>query len=428
MTSFDTIFTMSSSNIKYGRGATAEVGYDMQALGCKRVMVVTDPYVSTLPCVEIAMQSLIDAGIEAHLYNQVKIEPTDASFKHGIEFANQGNFDGFVSVGGGSSIDTAKIANLYSTHPDDFLAYVNQPLGQGKQIPDKVKPHIAIPTTAGTGSETTGVAIFDFVELQVKTGISHAYLRPNLGIIDPDNTRTVPPMVAASCGLDVFCHAIESLTAIDYDQRIAPESPRLRPPYQGSNPISDMWASQAVKMVWANMMPAITDAENDEARANMMLASTYAGIGFGNAGVHLPHAMAYPIAGAPKRDYKPDGYRTSKKSLIPHGISVILSAPAVFRWTAQANPEKHLYVASLMGADVSHAKPDDAGDILADLIVEMMQQTKIPNGLNDLGFTSDDIPALVKGTQSQARLTKMSPRQASDDDLARLFEASMTIW
>src|SRR6185503_16558094 len=144
-------------------------------------------------------------------YDQVRVEPTDQSFKAAIAFATTGNFEGYVAVGGGSVMDTAKAANLYATYPADFLDYVNPPVGKGKPVPGRLKPLIAVPTTAGTGSETTGVAIFDFLEIHAKTGIAHRALRPILGVIDPDNTRTLPPMVAACSGLDVLSHALESM-------------------------------------------------------------------------------------------------------------------------------------------------------------------------------------------------------------------------
>src|SRR5690606_9797148 len=171
-------------------------------------------------------------GINPILYDQARIEPTDASFKHAIDFATDGNFDGYVGVGGGSSMDTAKVANLYATYPADFLAYVNPPIGEGRPVPGKLKPLIAVPTTAGTGSETTGVAIFDYLEMHAKTGIAHRALRPVMGVVDPDNTRTLPKMVAACTGLDVLSHAIESLTAMPYTDRAAPEHPKYRPAYQ----------------------------------------------------------------------------------------------------------------------------------------------------------------------------------------------------
>jgi hydroxyacid-oxoacid transhydrogenase len=218
----------------------------MKNLGATRVLVVTDPNLSNSEPVKITVDALKAAGIDAVLFDKVRIEPTDQSFKEAIAFAVDGDFDGYVAVGGDSTMDTAKAANLYATHPADFLDYVNPPIGKGIPVPGALKPLIAIPTTAGIGSETTGVAIFDFLEMKAKTGIAHRALRPVMGIIDPHNTRTLPPMATACSALDVFSHAIESLTAIPFDQRPAPENPKLRPAYQGANPISNIWSAKAI--------------------------------------------------------------------------------------------------------------------------------------------------------------------------------------
>ena len=422
----ETAFTMDTSSIKYGPGVTREVGHDMAKLGAKRVMVVTDPRLATGEGVAVVLAALRAAGIDAVLYDQVRVEPTDLSFAHAIAFATEGHFDGYVAVGGGSVMDTAKAANLYATWPAELLAYVNPPIGRGEGIPAPLKPLIAIPTTAGTGSETTGVAIFDYTHMHAKTGIAHRALRPVLGILDPDNTRTLPKMVAASSGLDVLSHALESLTAIPYDQRAAAQRPELRPAYQGANPISDIWSSKAVQMVAAHLVRAIHDPEDDEARSQMLLASAYAGIGFGNAGVHLPHGMSYPVSGM-VRGYNPPGYPTDHP-IIPHGMSVILNAPAVFRFTASANPQRHLLGAQLMGVDISEVREEEAGEVLASAIIDLMKQTGVPNGLSAIGFSEADIPALVEGTLPQHRVTKLSPRPAGREELAALFSNAMRYW
>ena len=417
---------MDTSSIKYGPGVTREVGHDMKKLGAGRVMVVTDPRLAGSEPVEVALDALQSEGIDAALYDQVRVEPTDKSFQDAIIFALDGDFDGYLSVGGGSAIDTAKAANLYATYPAPFLDYVNAPIGRGVPVPGELRPHIAVPTTAGTGSETTGVAICDLTELHAKTGIAHRALRPQLGILDPHNTRTLPQMAAASTGLDVLSHALESLTAMPYDCRDAPESPETRPAYQGANPISDIWATKAIEMVSANIVRAIRDTEDDEARSAMLLAAAYAGIGFGNAGVHLPHGMSYPVSGM-VRSYSPPGYPPGHP-IIPHGMSVILNAPAVFRFTAQTNPAKHLYAARLMGVDTSDAREEDAGELLSQAIIDLMKETGVPNGLGAIGFTEEDIPTLVEGTLPQHRVTKLSPRPANGDDLTGLFRDAMKYW
>ena len=426
MATHETVFSMDTSNIKFGPGATSEVGFEMRRLGTRRVLVVTDPNLADSQPVATTLGALAAEGIETELYSQSRVEPTDQSFKDAIEVAAAGEFDGYVAVGGGSAMDTAKAANLYTTYPADFLTYVNPPIGAGAPVPGPLRPLIAIPTTAGTGSETTGVAIFDFVEMHAKTGIAHRALRPTMGIVDPENTRSLPPMVAACSGFDVLCHAIESITAIPYDSREAAGSPALRPSYQGANPISDIWAASSLQLMSRNILRAVEHPEDDEARSQMMLAATYAGIGFGNAGCHLPHGMSYPVSGM-VRDFRPEGYAVDHQ-IIPHGMSVILNAPAVFRWTAQVNPQRHLWAAELLGADVSDASEADAGEVLADAIIALMRKVRMPNGLGAVGFESDDIPALVEGTLPQHRVTKLSPRPAGPDDLAALFQDAMRYW
>lgn len=422
----ETAFTIDTSSIKYGPGVTREVGHDMRRLAARRVMVLTDAQLAQGESVATAVAALRAAGIDAILFDQVRVEPTSGSFMQAIEFASSGKFDGYLAVGGGSVIDTAKAANLYATYPADLLAYVNPPIGRGEPVPGPLKPLIAVPTTAGTGSETTGVAIFDYTEMHAKTGIAHRALRPNLGILDPDNTRTMPKLVAASSGLDVLSHALESLTALPYHARAAPTAPELRPAYQGANPISDIWCSKAIQMVAANIVRAIQDPDDVEARSQMLLAAAYAGIGFGNAGVHLPHGMSYPVSGM-VRAYNPPGY-PADHPIVPHGVSVILNAPAVFRFTAPANPQRHLLGAQLMGVDISNVAAADAGTVLASAIVSLMQQTGVPNGLGEIGFTKADIPALVEGTLPQHRVTKLSPRPATAADLQALFEDALRYW
>lgn len=420
-------FEMASSAIRFGSGATRECGADIADLGARHVLVLTDAVLRNLAPVANALESLETNRLTYTLFDRVRVEPSLESIQEAIRVASSTPYDAVLAVGGGSVIDTAKAANLYACWPAEFLDYVNAPVGKGKPVPGPVKPLFAIPTTAGTGSETTGVAIFDHKPLRAKTGIAHRRLKPFLGIVDPENTRTLPPAVAASSGLDVLCHAIESFTAIPYTERPCPERPVLRPAYQGSNPISDLWSLEALRLTALYLRRAVADPSDDEARAAMLLASSYAGIGFGNAGVHLPHGMSYPVSGL-VRNWRVPGYDAIDRPLVPHGISVILNAPAVFRFTASASPARHLQAAQVLGADVERASPADAGEILADQLIRMMRDLHMPNGLQALGYTSSDIPALVEGTLPQHRVTKLSPRPAGPDELARLFEDSMTAW
>ena len=423
---YEYAFEIAASNIRFGPGVTREIGMDLAELGVRRVMVVTDPYLTSLAPVATVLESLKSEKVPFELFDKVHVEPTDDSMLEAISFARQGQFDAYVAVGGGSAMDTAKTANLYTTYPADFLDYVNAPIGKGKPVPGPLKPLFAVPTTAGTGSETTGVAIFDLVSMHAKTGIAHRYLKPTLGLIDPENTKSLPAMVATATGFDVLVHALESYTTLPYDRRERPARPILRPAYQGRNLISDLWSSEAIRAAAKFLPRAVENPDDMEARSRMILAACYAGVGFGNAGLHLPHGMSYPVSGM-VRDYHPTGY-PGEEPLVPHGISVVLNAPAAFRFTGPGCPDRHLQAAEFLGADVSRAKPADAGDILADRLIELMQRLHVPNGLSAVGYTRDDIPKLVEGTLPQHRVIKLSPRPVGAEEFARLFEKSMIIW
>tara|TARA_B100000676_G_scaffold85029_1_gene85066 strand:- start:5506 stop:6816 length:1311 start_codon:yes stop_codon:yes gene_type:complete len=420
-------FTVTPPKIKFGPGALREVGHDARALCITRAALFTDANVAGLESVATVTSALKDAGIDVAIYDAVEVEPTDKSFKAAIEFAKKGNFDGFISVGGGSSMDTAKAAALYTSHPpDDFLDYVNAPIGKAVQVPGPLKPHIACPTTFGTASECTAVAIFDLLEMEVKTGISSPYLRPNLGVLDPDTLGTLPSEVIAANGFDVFTHACESYTAVPYTSREKPDDPTARPVYQGANPYSDLSTLEAIRLIGDNLVDAVKHPGASEFREKLMFSGLLAGIGFGNSGVHIPHAMAYAVAGL-VRDYYPQGWK-SNQPMVPHGTSVIVNAPAAFRFTGPACPERHFAAAEAMRADVSGADTADAGDLLADRIIAMMKETGLPNGIGGVGYGSEDIPNLVKGTLPQQRLLVMSPKPVGEAELTQLFKDALCYW
>ena len=421
----DSIFAVEAPKIKFGRGSLQEVGDDAKALGMKRVAVFTDPRVAQMEHVAKVVESLKSLGMDAVVYDQVAVEPTDVSFKQGAKFATDGKFDGFVSVGGGSVMDTCKAANLYSCFPADFLDYVNAPIGKALPVPGELKPHIACPTTFGTASECTGIAIFDLLEMEAKTGIVSPMIRANLGVLDPSVLSSLPPLVRAANGFDVFSHACESITARPYTHRPAPESSQKRPLNQGANPYSDMACLEAIKLVGEHIVQAVNEPVEENYDA-LMFAGMLAGIGFGNAGCHLPHGMSYAVAGLVK-DYAPEGWPLDHP-MVPHGISVIVNSPAVFRKTGPACAERHWQAAAAMGADLTDTKVEDGGDILADQILGMMRETDIPNGLSGVGYSMDDLDALTDRSYAQKRLIDNGPMPISRDELKDLFRNSMTLW
>lgn len=419
----ETIFTMEATPLKYGEGASEEVGWELKQMEVGRVMLVTDPGVVEAG-IAGRIRELIEAeGIEVEVWDKARVEPTADSLQEAADFAVDGEFDGFVAVGGGTSIDTTKVSDLIATHGGEIMDYVNPPVGDGKKPPGPLKPLLAVPTTAGTGAEATTVAILDIPEQQVKTGISHGYLRPQRGVVDPLLTTSLPPEVTSSCGLDVVCHAAESYLSKPYDEREKPDSPDERPPYQGANPIADIWSAKALEYGGKYLRRAVKDGEDVEARGAMMLGASLAGIGFGSAGVHIPHACAYPIAGL-KHEYQPPGY-PNDHSFVPHGWSVIVTAPAAFRFTYDAQPERHQQVAELLAGERIENADENT---LPEILIQLMKDVGAPSGVRELGYEEDEIDDLVDGAMKQQRLLVVAPKEVTEDDLANIIRESIENW
>jgi hydroxyacid-oxoacid transhydrogenase len=422
-TQHESIFTMEATPIKFGAGAIKDAGWELKRLGVTRALLVTDPGVAALGIPDRVKAAIEAEGIEVVVYDRSRVEPTIDSLQEAADFAIEAKVDGFVSVGGGSSIDTAKVSCLVTSHPAPILDYVNAPVGKGLKPPSPLLPHLAIPTTSGTGAEATTVAVLDIPDLKVKTGISHRYMRPAQGIVDPELTRTLPAEVTSSAGLDVVCHAAESYISRPYDAREAPATPDDRPPYQGANPIADVWSAKALEFGGKYLRRAVADADDTEARGFMMLGATMAGVGFGSAGVHIPHACAYPIAGL-KHVYQPPGY-PDDHAFVPHGHSVIVTAPAAFRFTYDAAPDRHHEVACLLTGKTLDELGGPSADLLPNVLRDLMRDVDAPKGIEELGYTEDDIPALVEGALKQQRLLVIAPKTPTADDLADILRASL---
>ena len=415
----ESVFTYASPALKFGTGASDEIGYELVRRGARRVLLVTDAGVAATGHPDRVAEQARAAGVEVVVFDRVSVEPTDASFALAIDFArSEGPFEAIVALGGGSSIDTAKAVNLLLTNPGELMDYVNAPVGKALAPVNELLPLIAVPTTTGTGAESTTVCVLDVLALKVKTGISHAALRPTLAIVDPALTLTQPAMVTASAGMDILCHALESYTAKPYTafERKAPEA---RVPYCGSNPIADMWSEKAMSLLASSFRTAVRDGSDVAAREEMAQAATFAGLGFGNAGVHIPHADAYPIAGR-VRDYTPAGYPAGHP-VIPHGMSVALTAAEAFRYTFDASPERHLKAARLLDPTAT----GDGPDLLPTVLRSLMDDIGMPAGLGEVGYTHSDVGDLVDGALKQERLLSIAPKRPTEDDLARIFGASM---
>lgn len=420
----ETVFTYGAPQLKFGQGASAEVGYDLKQLGVTRVLVITDPGVAATGAPDRVAEQIRTFEVEAEVYSEAHVEPTDESLQAAVDYARaNGPWDGLVAVGGGSSIDTAKAVNLLITNDGEILDYVNAPVGGGRNPSNPLHPFVALPTTTGTGAESTTVCVLDVLDQHVKSGISHPRLRPVLAIVDPDLTRSQPPMVTAAAGMDILCHALESYTARPYSS-FDHKRPEQRVPYCGANPIADMFGEKAMNLLASSFRTAVHDPDDLEARNRMALAATFAGMGFGNAGVHIPHANAYPIAGQ-VRDFHPPDY-PNDHAMVPHGMAVSLTAPEAFRWTFQASPERHLRAAELLGANTRST--ENPADQLPTVLIGLMRDIGIPAGIGAVGFGESDIDGLVDGAMKQQRLLTIAPREVTPEDLAGILRNSIELW
>ncbi|MCW2496643.1 hydroxyacid-oxoacid transhydrogenase [Jatrophihabitans sp.] len=419
----ETVFTYGAPGLKFGDGASDEIGYDLAQLGATRALVVTDPGVAATGLPTRVAEQMAQFGVEALIFDGVRVEPTDASMQAAIDWARaHGPWDAFVAVGGGSSIDTAKAVNLLLTNPGELMDYINAPVGAGKAPSRPLLPLVAVPTTTGTGAESTTICVMDVLAQRVKTGISHQRLRPTLAVVDPVLTMTQPAGVTASAGMDILCHALESYTARPYTSNPR-KQPQQRVPYCGSNPISDMWSERSMALLASSFRRAVQHGDDADARREMALAATFAGLGFGNAGVHIPHANAYPIAGQ-VREFHPAGY-PEHESLVPHGMAVALTAPEAFRFTFEAAPERHLRAAALLAPDADLA---DGPAALPTVLVDLMRDIGIPAGVGAVGFFDSDVDDLVEGALKQQRLLATAPREVDADSLGAIFRRSMSLW
>ena len=418
----ETVFTYGAPALKFGAGSSGEIGHDLLQVGARRVLLVTDAGVAATGHPARIAEQMADRGLDVTTYDAVHVEPTDDSMADAIGFAREhGPFDAVVTVGGGSAIDTGKAVNLLLTNPGELMDYVNAPVGKAIAPVNALLPLVAVPTTTGTGAESTTICVLDVLSLKVKTGISHPRLRPTLAVVDPELTATQPAMVTAAAGMDILCHALESYTArwyADFDAK----QPEQRVPYCGANPIADMWSEKAMSLLAGAFRAAVRDGSDTVAREQMAMAATFAGLGFGNAGVHIPHANAYPIAGR-VRDYRPDGYPDGEP-IVPHGMAVSLTAAEAFRFTFQASPERHLHAARLLDPECAA----DGPDALPGVLLALMRDVGLPNGLAEVGYGDADVDDLVDGSLKQQRLLATAPRDVTGEDLAGVIRGSMELW
>ncbi len=418
-------FTIAIPKLTFGRGCLGEAGARARGLGMSRVGLFTDPHLIDGAYVAMVLESLKQAGLDVAIFDEITIEADDASVQRGASFIAAGNFDGVVSIGGGSVMDTAKAAMVYGLYPtDEFLDYFAPPIGAGKAIPGNLLPHLACPTTSGTGSECTSLSVLRINNMSTKFVLGNPKLLPQEALVDPVCCATLPTKVVASTGFDLLCHALECYTAKAYTRWDKLDDPMKRPLIQGANPWSDLAARKALEIVGEYLDRGVNNADDFEARDQLMWGASLAGMAFGNTGTHLGHALSYGVTHL-MHDVTTEGYEV-KSPFVPHGISVVVSAPAIFRYTAEAAPERHYQAASYLQSDLQGAGVDDSGEALAKRIIELMQKTGVPNGLGGVGFGLDDVPALATSSARQVRAIANSPRETNLVDIENIYTAAIS--
>ena len=418
-------FTIDIPKVTFGRGCLQEAGARAVALGMTRVALFTDAFLKNGPYVDTVARSLKTFEIDVAIFGDIRIEADDDSVERAAKFIAEGRFDGVVSVGGGSVMDTAKAAMLYGLYPvGEFLDYFAPPLGAGKPMQGPLLPHIACPTTSGTGSECTSISVIRINHLDTKFVLANPLLLANQALIDPACCDSLPGNIVASTGFDLLCHALECFTAKAYTQWNKVDDPNKRQLIQGANPWSDLSARKALEIAGLYLARGVNDATDHEARDALSWGASLAGMAFGNSGTHLAHAMSYGITHLMKdittRDY------TMESPFIPHGISVVVSAPAIFRYAAEGAPDRHLQAAQYLNADVTDAGKGDAGEIVASRLLELMRATSMPNGLNDLGFSANDVKSLAASSIRQGRAIANAPRETNLQDIENIYSAALT--
>ena len=419
-------FTVAIPKLTFGRGSLTEVGSRAQALGLKKVTLFTDAILESGPLVEIVKQSLQKENIDISVFSDIRIEPDDDCVMQAATMLKDARPDGVISVGGGSVIDTAKAALLIATHGGHIRDYFAPPAGAGKPVPGPVMPHIACPTTSGTGSECTSISVIRINELNTKFVVASPHLLATQAIVDPQCCDSLPANVVASTGFDLLCHALECYTAVAYTKHLLVDNPNARQLIQGANPFSDLSAQKALEIAGQYLSRGVADSSDNEARDNLMWGATLAGIAFGNSGTHLPHAMSYGVTHL-MQDITTKDYAVPSP-FVPHGISVVVSAPSIFKYTAEAQPARHMEAANFLAADSQGATQDDAGEVLSNRLIDLMRATDVPNGLNGIGFDKDQVKMLAESSIRQKRAIANAPRESNLVDLENMYSGALSYW
>jgi alcohol dehydrogenase class IV len=367
-----------------GAGAIEQLAAELTRLDIDNPLIVTDAALVKSGTVELALCQL--GGREYEIFDRVLPDPEIAIVEDCMRVYREGGHDGLIGLGGGSAIDIAKSVAAYAGYHGAL-----EDLFGVDQVPRKGPPLIAIPTTAGTGSEVTNVAILSDKVAQLKKGIISDYLLPDVALVSPQMTLTCPRSVTAASGVDALVHAIESYLSVN------------------ASPITDALAIGAINLITKALPKAYANPSNLQAREDMATASLMAGMAFGNAGVGAVHALAYPLGG---------------RFNIAHGVSNALLLPYVMTWNKMACVERMQDIAEAMGVQTAHLSAKEAADKAVEAMTELCAAVEIPSGLRSFGIPEDAIPAMALEAAGIERLMRNNPRKLSAIDIEKIYRAA----
>jgi len=372
--------------IEFGWGALAKLPALARDLGGSRALVVGDPGVARAGLVERVAATLSAAGIPAASFTDVESDPAVQSVEAGTRLAKSENCDVVVGVGGGSALDTAKAIGLMLTNGGTIRDYVGI-----NKVPQPGAPVVAIPTTAGTGSELTIWSVLSDKELRVKISVGSTFNCPRVALLDPELTLSLPPHITAATGIDALTHALESYVN------------------KATQPISEGMAEQAMHLIAKSLRVAVAQGDNAVARSDMLLASSIAAMAFNSTRLGLVHAFAMPLGA---------------RFHIPHGLVNAILLPAVMRFNLPGNFGKYARIAEIFGEPVAGLSLREAAARSVDAIQRLKDDVGITAKLGDFGLTEADFDAVVDEAMTSGNVP-VNPRQPTREDMKAILRAEL---
>lgn len=388
-----------AGTIKFGRGSSLNVAQELKRLQIQRPLIVSDPNVLRLPAVQLLLKNLKEQSFHVSIFGDCVAEPPLAVAELAIAAGRASAANGVIGIGGGSNLDVAKMAAVVLAHGGEPAHYFGF-----DRVPGPVCPLLALPTTAGTGSEVSHSAVLTDPSAGVKVSTLSRWLRPSVAIVDPSLTDSCPASVTAHSGIDALVHAIEAVTNRDFSQMVSVDAESRA--YEGSYPLTRLLAAEAIRLIGRSLQQAYCEPMNQSARDNMALASLLAGMAFSNSGVALVHALEYPVGAL---------------THCSHGEGNGLLLPHVMRFNLPACAEPLAAIAGWLGKDTRGLSDIQAGGLAIDAVVELQHAVGIRTHLSQLGMTASDLPAVAAKAFQIKRLMDVNPRRATEDDLIEIL-------